>query len=96
MAWMKKGQGNPFGALADKFGSLPNSVGNMHAPSSTLHPDTMKPRGTATDYGATKGNPGGLGNPMAGALTKGTQSPAQHQAVEKAARASANKRRKTL
>ena len=94
MAWMKKGSGNPFEGLADAFGKMPNSVGNMHGPAKMLHPDTMKPRGNPTDFGATKGNAGGLGNPMAGALTKGVQSPAQHEAVEKAAKASAQKRRK--
>lgn len=93
MAGMK-GYKNPFDGLADSFGKMPNSVGNMHGPARMLHPETMKPRGIPVDHGATKGNVGGLGNPMSGALSRGMQSPAQHEAVEKAARASAAKRRK--
>jgi hypothetical protein len=96
MAWMKKNVGNPFADLAAGFEKMPNSVGNMHAPARALHPKTMMP-GTPIDTGSTKGTPGGLGNPMAGALGgKSVQSPAQHQATIKAAQASAQKRKRIL
>ncbi len=90
-----KGYKNPFDDLADSFGSQSNSVGHMHAPAMGLHKTTMKPVvSLGIKAPATKGNAPGLGNPMAGALGKSVQSPAQHMAVEKAAKASANKRRK--
>ncbi len=89
------GYKNPFDDLADAFGKQPNSIGNMHGKAMGLHAKTMKPVvGIGVPPGATKGNGPGMGNPMAGALGKSVQSPAQHDAVEKAARASANKRRK--
>lgn len=73
-----------FGRLHNAFARQPATMGNMHAPSSELHPDTMLP---LQKFGS------GMASGLSG---KGTsvQSPAQHQAVEKAAQASAAKRKK--
>ena len=95
MAWVDKAK---LGSTMSAFEKMPNSKGNMHAPSAMLHHKTMAPMGNTTPAGATKGNSAGFGAPMAGGLggpvSKSVQSPAQHRAVEKAAQTSAMKRKK--
>jgi hypothetical protein len=89
----KKGPGSfgSQGSLEKAFAKQPNSVGNMHAPAMGLHQTTMAPtKGIGASLGATFGTPAGL--PPTPSSAK--QSPKQHIAVEKAAQASAAKRRK--
>lgn len=101
MAWMsKKGNGSfgSQGGLEKAFMNQTQSIGRMPGPAMKLHPATMKPTspmpkigGTFSDFGSTKGTGAGLPPTPS---SKSGQSPAQHAAVEKAAQASAAKRRK--
>jgi hypothetical protein len=89
MAWGNKTSFGALGNLAQSFEKQPQNAGNMPAPAMNLHPGTLKPQRGMTGYGTGPGLP-----PVPSAKT--TQSPKQHMAVEKAAQASAGKRRKIV
>jgi hypothetical protein len=103
MAWKKSMNG--LGALHDAFAKQPSTIGRMGAPAVKLAPGTMMPRSPLANAVEPKGSAGmdlrsstNLPKSPLASMTGsgGMQSPAQHMAVEKAARASAAKRKKGL
>jgi hypothetical protein len=98
MAWMnnKKTSFGSQGGLMKAFEGQTQSIGRMPGPAMKLHPLTMKPQATMP-LGQAKPNTSAGSGPNAGMIgSAGRQSPAQHAAVEKAAMASASKRKKGL
>jgi len=98
MAWMnnKKTSFGSQGGLAKAFENQTQSIGRMPGPAMKLHPITMKPQ-AVVPLGQAKPNTSVGSGANAGMIgSAGRQSPAQHASVEKAAQASAAKRRKGL